>query len=144
MYPKQVSENKVRVISSIVSILSILSFIFTPIIMFFILSFLLIDFILRAFIHPQKSLLFKFTEILKIKDFEMIPSYGKQFSDTLGFSIVLLSLIFVFSIPFLSNILILILAVFTFMESVFNFCVGCKLYYFLIEKGILNKPNPLN
>lgn len=144
MYPTSVSENKARGIAAFVFVLSFVSVLLPNWLAFFFLGFLLVDFIFRAFINPKKSILFKLTEIIKIKDEKMIPSPGKRFAAIVGFSLILLSMIFIFTVPIIAKIMILTLAIFSFLESIFNFCVGCKSYWFLVKKGMLTKPNPLN
>ncbi len=74
---------------------------------------------------------------------EYVGAIQKRFawSIGLGLSFVMMMLVFVFGISGIPNLIICgVCLTFMFAESALGICVGCKLYNFLVGKGILAKP----
>lgn len=97
-----------------------------------LLVFLAFDFFLRAtglFVSPLYFLAKKVTEFLY---FEKKPVFGapKRFAAMLGFVMtILISIFYDSQIGIFLGIVLMLLAA---LESVFNICIGCYIYNFLV------------
>ena len=93
---------------------------------------LLIDFLIRGLFSGKYSFLTLFSNLI-IKTFRinpvMINSGPKVFAARIGFILILLSLLFlVFDLRLYAYITASVFIFFAFLESVFGFCVACKIY----------------
>lgn len=129
MFPEKVKESVVKVAAIQVAIVAILSLFFKPIILF-----VLADFIFRAFIGPEYSFLAisaKFiSNRLNMKG-EMIKYAPKRFAAMIGFAITFAASIFILVSSPAFYVLVGMLILFSLLEGVFGFCVGCKLYWLM-------------
>jgi hypothetical protein len=92
----------------------------------------------------------KFSPITIIGDFlvrgqepEYVGAIQKRFAWTIGLvlSVIMMTLIFGFSVMGPFNLVICILClVFMFLESVVGVCVGCKIYNYLLAAKIIPQP----
>lgn len=130
---KQVNENLSRLNAAFTVIMSIL-FIFTSSPVFVLL--LTVDFMLRNLLEGR------FNPVIKLNKFiiqaihiprHMINAGPKIFAARVGLILSLLGTIFLFTgnLQF-SYAVVGILAIFSFMEAMFNFCVACKLYPYVL------------
>ena len=128
---KPVNENKVRITAGFIFILSLAYFIYPH----WIISLLLvIDFCFRSFNLSRFSYLGwasdKIITAFSISS-KPIDSGAKEFSARLGFIIAdLLFIVSVLTIHPIDYCLVSLLLLFSFLESVFNFCAGCHIYTF--------------
>jgi hypothetical protein len=128
---KPINENKVRLTAAFIFILSLAYFIYPH----WIISLLLvIDFCLRSFRLGQYSFLGRAADKI-INTFSIsskpIDSGVKEFAARIGFIIAdLLFIVSVLNIHPVDYYLVSLLLVFSFLESVFNFCAGCHVYTF--------------
>lgn len=129
-----INENQVRLTAAGIFILALL-YLFTgywPIILF-----LLIDFTLRALnkgklspLNLLSGLLVK-TFNIKFKPTDRAP---KRFAALLGLVITAIALLLVYiKASDIAFPLIIALAFFSFLESVFSFCTGCYIYSILLK-----------
>jgi len=129
---KQVDENAAR-INALLSAITVVLFLVTS--YKFIIIFLAIDFFIRGFIDPLYSFYSAFSKsILRMLNIrpKLIEGSPKIFAAKMGF--VFSVLIFLFSImdsQVASIIIGIALIFFAFLEGVFGFCVGCKIYVFI-------------
>jgi hypothetical protein len=126
---KRINE-KVARFNALITVLLVISFLIFKV--WYILAFLAVDFILRGFFESKCSLIC-ITSKWIVKQFnfggKVMNAGPKIFAAQVGmvFSIVTLSLFFSgFHIAGL--IVASILALFSFLESAFGFCVACKIY----------------
>lgn len=128
---KPVNENKVRITAGFIFLLSFAYFIYPH----WIISLLLvIDFCFRSFNLSRYSYLGwaadKIISTFSISS-KPIDSGAKEFSARLGFIIAdLLFIVSVLGIHPIDYCLVSLLLLFSFLESVFNFCAGCHIYTF--------------
>ncbi len=134
--PKKVNSTVVRLVGAQVFLLSVL-YIFTgqPL----ITAFLVLDFGIRAAGYPRFSpTAFAGSRIsrgLKLKE-RPIFFTPKRFAASIGFALSLGALASVlFGAATASALIIAVLALFSFLESGFGFCAGCKIFAFLMGKG---------
>jgi len=138
---RSVDSNLIRIISFQVAILSLI-FIFTHTLTFALL--LLFDFSMRLFRYTKLSPFQVIGEFI-ITKFNIKPKYSneapKRFALFLGFAMAWFLLLFTL-LGFIKTALIIagILVLCTIIETILNFCIGCKIYYFMkISKGIFVK-----
>jgi len=137
--PKKVNATVVRLVGGQVFLLSLL-FIATrqPVIP----AFLIIDFLVRSLGYPVFSPLARggilINRRLELKD-RPIFFAPKRFAAAIGLvlSLTALTLTLAGFIP-AALAVIGVLGLFSFLEAFFGFCAGCKIYGFLMQKGILS------
>ncbi|MBF9014959.1 MULTISPECIES: DUF4395 domain-containing protein [unclassified Oceanispirochaeta] len=134
--PKKVNSTVVRLVGGQVFLLSLL-YILTD--WALIPAFLAIDFAIRASGYPRFSLLAE-TAILISKVFGLknrpIFFAPKRFAALIGLILSLTALILsIVSLTDSSLVFIAVLGLFSFLESGFDFCAGCKIFGFLMHKG---------
>jgi hypothetical protein len=126
---KQVDEKASR-INAILSAISVLLFLVTS--YKFIIVFLTVDFFIRGFIDPlysfysavSKSILRLFNSKPKL-----IDGSPKIFAAKLGFLLSVSILLFsFFDLHTIVVVLSITLVLFAFLEGIFGYCVGCKIY----------------
>src|SRR6476469_3599625 len=128
---KPVNENKVRITAAFIFILSLAYFIYPN----WIISLaLVIDFCLRSFRLGQYSYLGWAADKI-INTFSLpskpVDSGAKEFASRMGFIIAdLLFIVSVLNVHPIDYYLVSLLILFSFLESVFNFCAGCHVYTF--------------
>lgn len=101
-----------------------------------VLMFLFIDFIIRGAGYSRFSILHVaangVSKILNIRS-ELIDKAPKLFAARLGAVMIGVAVVFEFAtIPGASIIIAIMLGVFASLECVFNFCLGCYVYNFLV------------
>jgi len=96
---------------------------------------LLADFTIRGFttlkISPYAWTAKKLSQTLKLKA-EFIDKAPKLFASRVGFVFALSAVILYFANPVVSLIIALTLMSFALLESVFDFCVGCVVYTYIV------------
>lgn len=102
-----------------------------------IIVFLLFDFFIRGFLEgrksPLKALSKMLTKKLRIKPL-MIDGAPKEFAAKIGFSLICLMIVFIiFELVTFTIITGSMLLFFSFLESIFGFCVACRLYPFIFH-----------
>ncbi len=128
----KVDNNVTRVTAFLVSLLLIMYLITgVP----YIMAFLVLDFVVRAFGRGNYSLLrrISFTIVKKsgVKP-KIIDQAPKLFAQRIGFVFsVIIVLLYIISLPWSLNIAGVLL-IFTLLDSVFNYCVGCLVYHYLV------------
>lgn len=128
-----VDSNVSRLTSFIVVILLGI-FIVTSISYFLVIAVL--DYFIRVFIKPSYSLL-RWVAMIMAKAMKMnkkeINEAPKIFASRLGFLCTLASVtFFCLGMSTTSMVIAFILFILTFMDSVFNFCVGCLIYHTIV------------
>lgn len=128
----RVNENVVRIVAALV-VLLVACYIYTGSPYFIFL--MLLDFYLRAFTNlkvsplswtaKQISALIGFPEII-------IDKAPKIFAARVGFLFTLTILLLAYLHPLSSNVVGLVLIGFALLEAVFNLCVGCLVYSYLV------------
>lgn len=134
--PKKVNSTVVRLVGGQVFLLSLL-YILTD--WTVIPAFLVLDFAIRASGHPRYSILAEvgmlISRALNLKN-RPIFFAPKRFAALIGLILsltaVTLSLV---SLTAASLGVIAVLGLFSFLESGFGFCAGCKIFGFLMHKG---------
>ena len=135
----RVKEEIVRGVALQVFILSLVA-IFTSHIVPIII--LLTDFIIRVLLHPSYSPLVWISgkvinPIVKYRK-RIITFKPKRFAAGIGIFMSALALYFyIVDLSVLKNIVLSILALFSFLETFFKFCAGCKIFGLLIKLKIL-------
>jgi len=137
--PKKVNASVVRLVGGQVFLLSLLYLLTRqPVIP----ALLIIDFLVRSLGYPRFSLLAQ-TGILVSRHLEMknrpIFFAPKRFAATIGLVLSLTALTISLAGFQLAAALVMgILGIFSFLEAFFGFCAGCKIYGFLMQKGVLS------
>jgi hypothetical protein len=110
-----------------------------------IIGLLAIDFIIRAFIKPKYSPLATLargtTSALKLKKV-MVDSAPKVFAARIGVLFTVVStILFLLGLALAGSIVLGILIICAFLESVLNFCLGCWVYALLPKRvsAVLSK-----
>lgn len=133
-------ENIVRIIAAQVLIITAITLATSWIFPIFLLA---IDFALRAFSNqfsPLKAVANKIAAFLKLKP-KPIFAAPKKFAATLGFIFSMLIVVLLFlEFDYTAKIVASFLILFAILESVFNICVGCYFYNWIIAP-IVNKRN---
>ena len=101
-----------------------------------LLIFLVSDFLLRGSNFPQFSIINflakKLSSILKLSS-SKIDKAPKMFAARLGGLMFIVALAFnLADLYFVTNIIVLLIAILSTLECVFNFCVGCYFYNYLV------------
>ncbi len=126
---RRIDSHIVRFISAQVSLITVL-LIITKLPVFAII--LLLDFVIRAFRKPQFSPFFiigKFSiHLLNLKA-KMCDEAPKRFALFMGLSITLaISILYIGNYETLAIIIASILLICALLETLFDFCLGCKVY----------------
>lgn len=129
---EKINKVVVRQTGFLVAVLSIIyAFTFNP----WILVFLGIDFVIRAFsifrFSPLSFISCGIVIILKTKPV-MIDKAPKIFAARVGLLFTIVGGVLFFITPVISMIVILLLSLFATMESLFDFCVGCVVYTYIV------------
>ncbi|MCS7206205.1 MAG: DUF4395 domain-containing protein [Leptospiraceae bacterium] len=133
-YPELLNTRKVRLHASLVSLITLLSLItfwlIHPVVSLVITSFLFLDFLFTFLFGPNRSFFSSLVETLHQKyqlfSENWVSPRPKRFAKFCGLSILLISFLFYpnnLYVFFLS-----LLALFSFLEAAFNYCVACKLF----------------
>jgi hypothetical protein len=131
---KQVNERVAR-FNAVFIVVILLAFGYTNSIL--LLAFLAIDFLFRATDYAQYSLVGitsrNIVRFLPVNEY-MINAGPKIFAARIGLILTsLVILTYLLSFPVLSLVLVGILAMFSFLEGAFGFCVACKIYPFVYK-----------
>jgi hypothetical protein len=135
---RRVNENLSRFNASFTVVMSVL-FLFTNSPVFLLV--LVVDFILRNILEGRLNPVTHFNNylitIIHIPN-HPINAGPKIFAARVGLLLSVLATLFLFSGNLMAAFIVIgILAVFSFLESVFNFCVACKLYPYLLPLNSL-------
>jgi hypothetical protein len=128
----RIDTNFVRIIA--IQVISIaLLLIFTQEILFALILFF--DFLVRI-LNFKKLSPFAYIAKLVIKYFNITPQLSdeapKRFALYVGiFIIAMATLFYLFQFNLTASIIITILVICAFLEAAFDYCLGCKIYYFL-------------
>ncbi len=129
---ERIPENSARVTGMFV-VLTVAGFLLTQSPWF--LVFLVVDMFVRGFLPPRFSLFSTlarwFLKIL-VPPGPMIDRAPKMFAARIGFLFALASLVTGFFWPVVGVGLAVALAFFALLECVFNFCVGCAVYSWVV------------
>ena len=129
---RRVDTNLVRVVSFQVLLFTLL-FAVTQIKLFIFI--MLFDFIVRA-LRQESYSLFAQTGKLILKQWKAVPKYSdeapKRFALCLGLAVTLMIILFsLLGFAKMATAIAFILMICAFLEVLFDFCIGCKLYYAL-------------
>ena len=135
----KVNENKIRLIALSVLILGII-FLFTG--YWYIVAFLLFDFLVRVTNKPAFSLTARLADVLLgIFNIPNKPTDRgpKRFAAGMGlvFNILILTVVLL-KLTLLANVLATLLCAFAFLEAFTGFCVGCHVYTALQKLGLIS------
>ncbi len=139
--PFRVKEQDVRGVAIQVFILSVLSIYTLSVIP---VIFLIVDFFIRAFLSPKYSLLALTSrkvvgKLLKFRN-RIVIFKPKRFAAGIGLFMSLVSLVFIsFGYATLGIITLGILSLFSFLEAIFKFCAGCKIFGLLMKIGLISE-----
>lgn len=129
---EKVNKNVVRTIGFLVALTVVLYALTGSIAL---LAVLLADFYIRAFTSmpysPYSWLANRIVGIIAPKPIS-INKAPKLFASRVGFIFTLASVIFYFISPITSLIIALVLMSFALLESLFDFCVGCVVYTYIV------------
>jgi Domain of unknown function (DUF4395) len=105
---------------------------------------LFIDFFAKVILGTRYSPLSRLSAwIVRSQTPEYVGAVQKRFAWSIGLALstTMLLLLFVFGISGLPNLIICGLCLtFMFAESAFGICVGCKIYQWLLKRGIIAEP----
>ena len=139
-FPGKVPEVVVRTTAIQVTVIAVLTIAFAspwPVLL------LMLDFATRAFISPKLSPLATVSRVVWVPALNLngpeIFYTPKKFAARIGFAMTLVSAVLYFlGLPLAGGAVIAILALFSFLEGAFRFCVGCKIYAFLVGRGMFS------
>ena len=144
-FPELINEVSARFVAFGVFIMSTITLVLINlehwVSMIFVL-FLLYGFFARVIAGPKISpLALLVTKVivpnLNFKE-KIVPGPPKRFAQSIGLtmaSAILISLIL--GVAKLASVLLIILMIFAFLESVFAYCAGCKIFKLLMISGII-------
>ncbi len=139
-HPFRAKEEIIRGVALQVFLLSVVALITQSIIPLIVLF---ADFSIRVFINPIYSpLVFLSRILLPITKFRkrFVVFKPKRFAAGIGMFMSLLALAFLINDKKIVAIIIIsILSLFSFLESFFKFCAGCKIFGLLIKFGFIAK-----
>jgi hypothetical protein len=129
---KKVDQNVVRVMAGLVSAIAVV-FIISP--QLWPLALLLYDFLVRSLGYKKASPLFHLAKFianaLNLKK-EEIDAGPKEFALKMGFVFVLISFMMFILGEVLAAVLVIgTLVICAFLETAFNYCIGCQIYVLL-------------
>jgi len=108
-------------------------YVFTDIIYFVIA--IVVDYLIRAFttlkFSPFSWLAYQITRLVKLQE-KQIDKAPKIFAARVGFLFALATVVLFYIHPTSSVIIGSLLMGFALLESVFNFCVGCVVYTYIV------------
>ena len=138
-FPNPVNETAARLVAGMVLALTIIILLTNQWWLSFILAY---GFLARVLAGPKISLAgLLATRILapRIGVIKPVPGPPKRFAQAVGlvFSVSALIFHFLIGLTLVSQILLLILVLFAFLESVAGFCAGCFVFYRLIRMGLV-------
>lgn len=140
IYPGKVPEAVVRTTAIEVCVIAVFTIVFaSP----WLAILLVLDFGARGFLNPKLSPLAMITRNVWVPLFRLkgpqIFYTPKKFAARIGFILALAASVLLLVNKIAAGSTILgILALFSFMEGAFGYCVGCKIYGFLVGRGILD------
>ncbi len=136
---EQINENVSRATAGIIFIL-IGIFMLTQNI--WLLVFVLFDFSFRIFekqsFNPISCFVRRIYKLTRLPD-KMINKAPKVFAARLGFFLSALSFALYFFFPTATVVIVGILGICVFADAVFNFCIGCVIYHYLVYPFYKNK-----
>lgn len=139
-FPFRVKEEIVRGVALQVFIGSLLSIIFQSAIPVIILFF---DFFIRAVINPGFSPLVKVSQrIQNVTHYRkrLVTFKPKRFAAFIGLTMTAIAIVlFSYNLVVAGVVVMSILALFSFLESFFKFCAGCKIFALLIKVGLFKE-----
>ncbi len=129
---KRIDTNLVRVVSFQVLLFTVLFSVTHSLVFVFVILF---DFMMRVF-RKEKFSPFYVTASSILKHWNTVPRYSdespKRFALYLGLlTTVAITVFAVFGFIKVAIFVALILIICTFLEVLFDFCIGCKIYYAL-------------
>ncbi len=133
-----ISENKIDSnisrITTFLNVILLIAFLYSQ--SFVLITIISIDYFIRAClpskISPAKLLATQLSKSFKLNK-KPINEAPKVFAARLGFICSFLGGLFlVINLPLASLIITLILTVLAIFDSVFNFCVGCTIYHYVV------------
>ena len=138
-FPNPVNETAARLVAAMVLALTIIILLSNQWWLSFILAY---GFLARVLAGPTISPMgLLATRILapRIGTNKPVPGPPKRFAQAVGLVFSVAALIFHFAIglTLVSQILLLILVLFAFLESVAGFCAGCFIFGYLIRIGLI-------
>ena len=140
IFPFRAKEEIIRGVALQVFILSVIAVLTQSIIPVLIL---IMDFSIRCLINPNLSpLVYISKKIVPITNFrkKMVTFKPKRFAAFIGLFITLTILILLLSSLFIpATIVMLVLTTFSFLETFFKFCAGCKIFGLFMKLGILKE-----
>jgi hypothetical protein len=105
---------------------------------------LFFDFLMKVVVGTRYSPVSRIANfVVKGQRPEYVGAVQKRFAWSIGLLLsgTMMVLIYGFGIAGLSNLIICTICLtFMFMESAFGICVGCKLYGFLVARGVIATP----
>ncbi len=131
---KRVDTHIVRAIATLASLTALL-FLFTN--QSFLLFLLFFDYLMRL-IRLEKFSPFYQVSTFIVKILKLQPHKSdeapKRFALILGCIMTFFMVLFyLFSLPFLVYVLVVILLFCAMLEAIFNFCIGCKIYPYVVS-----------
>ena len=144
-----VNEREIRTVTGLMFAIGISTFFLVVLanfnfLLLIVVPLFLLEFGLKTFIAPNYSILLQFVRPLtKNQKPDYVGAIQKRFAWFLGFIMASLMLI-VISLGISGIIPMLICGtclVLMWLESAAGICIGCKLYSFLIKKGIIPAPD---
>lgn len=139
----QTDEHVVRLIALQVLMLLLLIDVFNARLLAFLL---VLDFALRAFTYQPAPLAFTAKLITGLLKLKIKPIYAapKKFAAAIGFVFsFLIAILLLFNLTDTAVLVSSVLALFAFLEAMFNICAGCYVYNWFVSpsknKGNLNR-----
>ena len=143
-FPNPVNEYAARTVAFMVLVLSIMTLIFaSP----WLAAILFYGFLARVLTGPKLSpmglLSTKIIIPYFIKKEKLVAGPPKRFAQLIGliFSTAIFVSIAIYQINILANILLIILSIFAFLESILGFCAGCLMFKYLMKFKLI--PNSI-
>ena len=143
-FPNPVNEYAARTVAFMVLVLSIMTLILnSP----WLAAILFYGFLARVLTGPKLSpmglLSTKIIVPYFVKKEKLVPGPPKRFAQLIGliFSTAIFVSIAIYQINILANILLIILSIFAFLESILGFCAGCLMFKYLMKFKLI--PNSI-
>lgn len=139
-FPDPVNEVSARLVALVVALLGIATLLFKLDWMIIVIAY---GFLARALTGPTLSPLGQIvtrliTPNLPVKE-KLCPGPPKRFAQAIGafLSVGAAILLFVFGLDTIAYALIAVLVFFALLESLFAFCMGCKVFSLLMRIGVI-------
>lgn len=144
-----VNEREIRGAAGIMFLIGIMTFFYTLFTKNFVVAAVVVpifwlDFFLKSVFQPHFS---PFGIIAKLFVFNQCPEYvgaiQKRFAWAIGLVLASVVLIVIFALGIRGPVPFTLCAIclfFMWLETAFGICVGCKIYSWLLDKGVLNEP----